>query len=291
MRVRFLSPAPCDVAGHQGHREPASGSRCFLWPAGGAAGGLVVPGRVEGELAEEFAGAGVDDADVQVLGQEQDAGSAVGRPVPMWWRRPLWRRVTSPVLSMRSARTRSWVSAARSPGLALERAVQAAAGVARPGSDLCGRRVLQMPAKTFSRAWSSPGVAGWSGCAEPVLHRLLESSVADPDRYGPRERVSPLSCSGVPTHALTLLTWARSRSWHRAPSWMKAKRESAAGSSWQDKVLPEVTEQHAVRAVRRSGPSFTRSRARGPLVPRGQCRSTTRALPHATEMAQPAEED
>src|SRR6185437_7130033 len=61
-----------------GHREPASGSWCFLWPAGWAAGGLVVPGRVEGELAQELAGAGVDDADVQVLDQEQDAGSGVG---------------------------------------------------------------------------------------------------------------------------------------------------------------------------------------------------------------------
>jgi len=28
-----------------------------------------------------------------------------------------------------------------------------------------------------------------------------------------------------------------------------------------------------------------------PLVTRGQCRSTTRALPHATEMAQPADKD
>ena len=33
---------------------------------------------VEGELAQEFAGVGVDDADVQVLDQEQDAGSGVG---------------------------------------------------------------------------------------------------------------------------------------------------------------------------------------------------------------------
>jgi hypothetical protein len=41
-------------------------------------GGLVVPGRVEGEFAEQFAGGGVDDADVQVLDQEQDAGSGVG---------------------------------------------------------------------------------------------------------------------------------------------------------------------------------------------------------------------
>jgi hypothetical protein len=68
----------CDVSRHRGHREPASGARCFLWPAGWAAGGLVVPGRVEGEFAQEFAGVGVDDADVQVLDQEQDAGSGVG---------------------------------------------------------------------------------------------------------------------------------------------------------------------------------------------------------------------
>ena len=47
---------------------------------------------------------------------------AWARPMPMWWSFPLWRRVTSPVLSMRSVRTRSWVSAERSPGWALGRA-------------------------------------------------------------------------------------------------------------------------------------------------------------------------
>ena len=41
-------------------------------------GGLVVAVGVEGQLAQEFAGAGVDDADVQVLDEEQDAGSGVG---------------------------------------------------------------------------------------------------------------------------------------------------------------------------------------------------------------------
>ena len=50
----------------------------FLWPAGWFAGGLVVAVGVEGELAQEFAGGGVDDADFQVLDQEQDAGSGVG---------------------------------------------------------------------------------------------------------------------------------------------------------------------------------------------------------------------
>src|SRR5262249_8586509 len=44
------------------------------WPSGG----LVVAGRVEGELAEQVAGGGVNDPDVQVLDQEQDVGSGVG---------------------------------------------------------------------------------------------------------------------------------------------------------------------------------------------------------------------
>ena len=46
--------------------------------AGWAAGGLVVAGGVEGELAEEFAGGGVDDADVEVLDEQEDVGSGVG---------------------------------------------------------------------------------------------------------------------------------------------------------------------------------------------------------------------
>ena len=46
--------------------------------AGRSAGGLVVAGGVEDQVAEELAGGGVDDADVQVLDQEQDAGSGVG---------------------------------------------------------------------------------------------------------------------------------------------------------------------------------------------------------------------
>jgi hypothetical protein len=49
----------------------------FLRPAWCFAGGLGALVRVEGELAEELAGAGVDDADVQVLDQEKDAGSGV----------------------------------------------------------------------------------------------------------------------------------------------------------------------------------------------------------------------
>ena len=39
---------------------------------------MVVAGGVDGELAEELAGAGVDDSDVEFLDQDQDAGSSVG---------------------------------------------------------------------------------------------------------------------------------------------------------------------------------------------------------------------
>lgn len=47
-----------------------------MW--GGATAGLVVAGEVDVEFAEEFAGGGVDDADVVVLDEEQDVGSGVG---------------------------------------------------------------------------------------------------------------------------------------------------------------------------------------------------------------------
>jgi hypothetical protein len=46
--------------------------------AGWAAGGLVVPTWTEDQVAEELTGGGVDDADVQVLDEEQDVGSGVG---------------------------------------------------------------------------------------------------------------------------------------------------------------------------------------------------------------------
>ena len=39
---------------------------------------MVVPGGVQDEVAEEFAGALGDDADVQVLDEEEDVGSGVG---------------------------------------------------------------------------------------------------------------------------------------------------------------------------------------------------------------------
>ena len=42
------------------------------------AGGLVVAVGVEGELAQQLAGGGVDDADLQVVPEQQDAGSGMG---------------------------------------------------------------------------------------------------------------------------------------------------------------------------------------------------------------------
>jgi len=54
-------------------------SGCFFLSgtAGFVSGGLVVPAGVEGELAEELAGCLGDDADVQVLGADEDLGSGV----------------------------------------------------------------------------------------------------------------------------------------------------------------------------------------------------------------------
>jgi hypothetical protein len=50
--------------------------------SGRVADGLVVAAGVEGEVAEQFAGGGVDDADAEVLDEQQDAGSGVGPADP-----------------------------------------------------------------------------------------------------------------------------------------------------------------------------------------------------------------
>ncbi len=63
----------CDVARH---RKPLN-----LWFGGflyGFGVGLVVACRVEGEVAEEFSGGGIDDADVEVFDEHDDGGSGVG---------------------------------------------------------------------------------------------------------------------------------------------------------------------------------------------------------------------
>src|SRR3954451_5364065 len=47
------------------------------WP-GWSAGGLVVAGGIEGEVAEGLAGGGVDDADVEAGDEQEDGGSGLG---------------------------------------------------------------------------------------------------------------------------------------------------------------------------------------------------------------------
>ncbi len=44
--------------------------------------GLVIPGRVEGEFADQLAGVAADDADVQVVNQEGDPGAGMGGAEP-----------------------------------------------------------------------------------------------------------------------------------------------------------------------------------------------------------------
>ena len=58
---------------------------------------LVMAAGVEGELARDLAGGGVDDGAVEVLDQESDVGSGVGSADADAdvCRRPLWRRVRS----------------------------------------------------------------------------------------------------------------------------------------------------------------------------------------------------
>ena len=65
---------------------------CGFFPFGafGGAGGLVVPGGVEGEVSQGFAGGGVDDGDVMVLDEDQDAAACRWRLIEAgetrrWW--------------------------------------------------------------------------------------------------------------------------------------------------------------------------------------------------------------
>src|SRR4051794_41697481 len=50
----------------------------LLCGAGGSAGGLIVLAWVDDQVAQDLAGGGVDDGDVQVLDEQDDVGSGVG---------------------------------------------------------------------------------------------------------------------------------------------------------------------------------------------------------------------
>jgi hypothetical protein len=49
------------------------------WWAWRDSAGLVVAGRVEGEFTDQLAGVAGDDADVQIVDEQGDAGAAAGR--------------------------------------------------------------------------------------------------------------------------------------------------------------------------------------------------------------------
>src|SRR5262245_14248039 len=68
--------------------------------------GLVVAGWVEGEFADELPVVLGADPQLQVAGEDEDLVPAQRRPMPMWWSRLLWRRVSLPSVSTRSRRTR-----------------------------------------------------------------------------------------------------------------------------------------------------------------------------------------
>ena len=90
----------------------------------GCSGGLVVAVRVEDEVAEELSGGGVDDADLEVLDEQDDVGSGVGSAGADVVESAGVAQGEAAGLSTRSCRIRSWVSGPRvGPGRALGRVV------------------------------------------------------------------------------------------------------------------------------------------------------------------------
>jgi hypothetical protein len=85
--------------------------------------GLVVAGGVDDQLAQQLAGGRVDDADLEVLDEQQDRGSGVGSADADVVKAAVDPQGDLAVVSMRSRRTRSWVSWSRCVvGVALGRA-------------------------------------------------------------------------------------------------------------------------------------------------------------------------
>ena len=86
--------------------------------SGWSSGSLVALGWVEGE----FAGGGVDDADVEILDQNGDAGSGVGSADADGVELAAVAQDLAGLVD-RACRVRSSVSSVRSPGVALGRLV------------------------------------------------------------------------------------------------------------------------------------------------------------------------
>src|SRR5215472_1076387 len=70
--------AHCSLSRHRNHAEPTLGVRFALVRTGPEARGLVGTGEVEGEGSEDLAGGGVDDANIEVLDEQDDGGSGMG---------------------------------------------------------------------------------------------------------------------------------------------------------------------------------------------------------------------
>ena len=118
------------------------------------------PGGVEGQVAEEFAGGGVDDADVEVLDEQDDAGVRVGSADADVVEAPgvaegdvaglVDEVVADAVVGVVVRLAGGWLWVGR----------VGVAGVARCGSERWGRRWLYSSTNWSSRAWSSVMVAG-----------------------------------------------------------------------------------------------------------------------------------
>jgi len=65
---------------------------------------------VEDQFSQQLAGGRVDDPDLEVLDEQDGAGSGVGSADADVVRRLLCHSLTEPALSTRSRRTRSWVT-------------------------------------------------------------------------------------------------------------------------------------------------------------------------------------
>ena len=138
---------------------------------------LVVAGGVDGEVAEEFAGGGVDDADVEVVDEHDDVGSGVGSADADVVESAVEAQgdvavvvdavVADAVVGVGAAVAVGWLWGGRG------RRWRGWRGVGGSGGGGGGCR---SSTKVSSRAWSSARVAGWAGWArEPLLHGLLEA--------------------------------------------------------------------------------------------------------------------
>jgi len=79
--VQVPPPTPCDVAGHPLGPNPHSGFGFRVFRGcSGLSGAVVAAVGVDGAVAQDSAGCGVDDADVEVVDEEDDGGSVEGSP-------------------------------------------------------------------------------------------------------------------------------------------------------------------------------------------------------------------